>query len=156
MTSAIVTARSTSKGHLGSQLAAAVVSAGQFNHEMLLDDSLVFEAVPWYGTRLVIPAVALRGVVRYQDVYVPVPDVESMRAFGREQLGKHYDWPGAVGLPFRHADAWQNPDWWWCRELVFAMLDAGGAWHKDPAGRTRARLKGIRQTAWPKSPIILV
>ncbi len=41
------------------------------------------------------------------------------------QLGKHYDWPGALGLALRRN--WQEDDAWFCSELV--------AWSFEQAGR---------------------
>jgi hypothetical protein len=149
----IVTVRRTSKGHIGSEISAGLAHSGDFNHEMIIDEGMVYEAVPWHGARLVIQPVAMRGVARYQDIYVPVPDIVAMRTFGLAQLGKGYDWPGAIGLPVRRAEDWQDSNRWWCRELVFAMLDAGGAWSLDPAERLRVSANGIGQSDFTKSQI---
>lgn len=121
-----VTIRSTSKGHIGSAIAAKIGASGPFNHCMLLIGLRAYEAVPIHGVRAVPHHIAMRGVRRYQDRMVMMPDIESMVRFLESKLGAGYDWPGAIGLPFHHSGEWQDQDLWWCWELVAAALAAGG------------------------------
>lgn len=142
--SGMVVVRFTTRGHIGSHIAAWLASAGDFNHCMLIDGGMAYEAVTWHGVRYVPERIAMLGIVRYQDMYVPVPDIALMRHFLRQQLGADYDWPGAFGFPVKRAEEWQDPDRWWCRELTVAALAAGGA------------VIDLQQCDFPKSPIITI
>lgn len=154
MTAAIVTIRFTSKGHIGSELAAMLAQSRNFNHCMLIDDGMVYEAVTWQGVRYVPMAVSMHGVIRYQDMDVLVPDIEAMRTFLHGVLGTGYDWLGAAGLPFLRSGAWQDPARWWCSELILAALGAGGLWLVDPAQLEWGTPNDIYQCNMPKTAII--
>jgi uncharacterized protein YycO len=84
----------------------------------------------------VIEAAAFRGVVEhplagflagvsarsFKDI--PVPDDAAAIAWARAQIGRPYDWWGAIGLAFHRE--WNRPDTWFCSELVEAAAAAGG------------------------------
>lgn len=53
-----------------------------------------------------------------------VPDTGALVRFLRLQLGKDYDWMALVALPWR--EDWQDPEHWFCSELVAAALVKGG------------------------------
>lgn len=55
---------------------------------------------------------------------IPTPNEADGTQFLRDQLGKPYDWLGALGLAF-HRD-WQEDDAWWCSELAAAAVQAAG------------------------------
>ena len=52
------------------------------------------------------------------------PDVPAAIAWARRQVGKPYDYFGALGLGLHRE--WQQDDKWWCSELVEAALAKGG------------------------------
>jgi hypothetical protein len=93
---------------------------------------------------------SLQGVVRYQDMIVPVPDVDALFAFLRAQVGSRYDFAGALGIPLLYSTDWQDWSRWWCSELVFAALGAGGVWLLDPAEVTRVTPNDLHQCNFMK------
>ncbi|RJF99007.1 hypothetical protein D3871_11180 [Noviherbaspirillum saxi] len=113
-----------------------------------------YEASMSHGCRAVDEAVAMQGVAYYQDMYVPVPDIDAAIEFGERQHGKDYDFPGAFGLPFLQSENWQDESKWWCSELNFAQIGAGGLWLLDPDEKTRVTPNDLRQCNYPKSPIL--
>lgn len=153
MTAQIVTIRFTSKGHLGSEIAALLAQSKLFNHCMLIDQKMVYEAVT-SGVRYVPLQISMKGIVRYQDMDVLVPNIEGMHAFLLNQLGAGYDWFGAIGLPLLRSGDWQDPNRWWCSELILAALGAGGLWLVDPFQVEWGTPNDIYQCNFPKSPII--
>jgi hypothetical protein len=154
MTSQIVTIRFSSKGHIGSEIAALLAQSKEFSHCMLIDEGMVYEAVTWKGVQYVPLKVSMKGIVRYQDMDVLVPDIEAMRAFLRDKLGAGYDWLGAVGLPVLRSGAWQDPERWWCSELILAALGAGGIWLVDPKQLEWGTPNDVFQYDLPKSKIV--
>lgn len=156
MTAQIVTVRFTSKGHIGSELAALAAQSKLFNHCMLIDHGMVYEAVTLHGVRFVPMKVSMRGVVRYQDMDVLVPDIEAMHEFLNSVLGSGYDWLGALGLPVLRSGDWQDPTRWWCSELILAALGAGGIWLVDPKQLEWGTPNDIYQYDLPKSQLIYI
>lgn len=147
-----VVVRFTTKGHIGSRIAAKLSQSREFNHCMLIDGDMVSEAVTWGGTRYLKTDIAMRGVKKFQDMVVFVPDIEAMRAFLCDQYGKGYDWLGAIGLPILRSEAWQDDDRWWCSELILAALGAGGNWILDPGELRRVTPNDLRQVQIAKLP----
>lgn len=92
---------------------------------------------------VVIEALMFKGVVetslntwcnRYPShhfVEIDCPNPELGLAYARSQVGKPYDYLAALGVPWR--TSWDNPNRWYCSELLEAALD----W----AGRRRWRLE---------------
>lgn len=154
MTVGIVTIRFSSKCHAGSRIMAVAAQSERFNHCMLFDQGMVYEAVCWQGVRYVQPRVSMRGVKIYQDMDLVVPDIEAMRAFLREQLGADYDWAGAAGIPFLRSDNWQDPDKWWCSELIIAALAAGGLYVIDFSELERGTPNDLYQYPAAKYPLV--
>lgn len=153
MTADFVTVRWTSKGHIGSHLAGILAQSRNFNHVMLIDDGMAHEAVMYRGVHTCRLAIAMRGVVRYQEMRVFVPNLEGMHEFMRDQYGKPYDYGGAFGLPIQQAENWQDDDKWWCSEFVLAALVAGGAPILDRAQIHRVTPDSLSQVNIPKSEI---
>jgi uncharacterized protein YycO len=54
---------------------------------------------------------------------IAVEDDARAEAFARAQIGKPYDWFGAVGLGLHRE--WEQPDAWFCSELVEGAVVAG-------------------------------
>ena len=75
-------------------------------------------------------------------------------AFGEAQVGKGYDWAGALGIPFTYSESWADGRRWWCSELVFAILLAGGRRLLDPAVATRVRPVDLQMVDFIKEPIV--
>jgi hypothetical protein len=151
--SGAVIVRATSKGHIGSRIAGALAKSPELNHCMLIDGRRVYEAVPWYGVRVVPERIAMRGVRRYQDRIAVIPDIAAMRAFLEDQLGAGYDWPGAAGLPLLRSADWQDPARWWCWELAIAGLGAGSLWLVDPAKASGCTPHHILNSSLPKTEV---
>jgi hypothetical protein len=137
-----------------SLLVARFTGGKQFSHTMLIIDDRVYEASMVHGCRVVDEATAMAGVVAYQDMLVTVPDRAACIAFGQAQAGKPYDWGGALTLPLLASERWQHSGRWWCSELTFAQLGAGGVWILDPDERTRITPNDLHQAAYPKSPLV--
>lgn len=156
MTAGAVIIRATTKGHLGSRLAAMAAGGADFNHGMLIDGLCVHEAVPLAGVRAVSHGVAMRGVVRYQDRFATVPDIGAMRQFLKDQLGAGYDYLGAAGLPLLRSAHWQDEARWWCWELIIAALGAGGLWLVDQARARGCTLDDVLKSSLPSTQIIHV
>jgi hypothetical protein len=156
MTVGTVIVRATSKGHLGSRIAAGLAGSGEFNHCMIIDGLCAYEAVPWQGVRSVPHRVAMKGVVRYQDRFAVVPDIDALRLFMQELLDARagYDWPGAAGLPLRRSAELQDPARWWCWELTPALLNAGGLRLVEPGKLSSATPHTIYNSNLPVSPTV--
>lgn len=74
------------------------------------------------------PASYLNGIERLQ-VHIPVsqPIHDKFYDFCFAQIGKHYDTTAIVG--FVSGRDWQEPDSWFCSELIAAALVESGYWH---------------------------
>jgi hypothetical protein len=153
MTATYVTIRFTSKAHIGAKIAALLAQSENFNHCMLIDEGMVYEAVT-KGTRYVRPERAMHKVKAYQEIKILVPNIEAMREFLKDQLGASYDWAGAIGLPILRSDNWQDPNKWWCSELIVAALSAGGINILDPMQFNRVTPNDIYILNYEKGPLI--
>lgn len=83
-----------------------------------------------------IEAAAFEGVVErpYADFIadksefslktIEVPDDAAAIAWARTQIGKPYDWLGAIGIALHRE--WQQDDSWFCSELVEGAAVRGG------------------------------
>tara|TARA_R110000868_G_C10972514_1_gene770258 strand:+ start:427 stop:801 length:375 start_codon:yes stop_codon:yes gene_type:complete len=98
---------------------------------MTIINGIATEATMFNGCRNIPVSEAMQGVSKYQDMYVPVPNIDEAVKFGREQEGKKYDFAGALGLPFLASEDWSDWDKWWCSEIVFMQLGLGGTWLLD-------------------------
>ncbi|KQQ86899.1 hypothetical protein ASF77_19635 [Massilia sp. Leaf139] len=85
---------------------------------------------------------------------VEVPDIGAAVAFAEGQGGKPYDFAGALALPLLKSDDWGDDSRWWCSELVFAMLMAGGRTLLDPAEKHRVTPNDLYQCFFPKSQLM--
>lgn len=148
-----VTVRFTTKGHIGSRIAASLADGAKFNHCMLIYKGVAYETLPWIGVRAVLFSEAMRGVVCWQDMEIDVPVVEAMLSFLRDQAraGAGYDWAAALGMPFRCAERWEDPARWWCYELTVAGARAGGCQIIQRGEPITPN--GVYSSKWPKSAI---
>jgi uncharacterized protein YycO len=87
---------------------------------------------------LVIDSRALAGGVHYHPVErllaessahevvdLPLPDEAAALAWLQEQIGRPYDWSAVLGVLWRSV-RWDEPDAWFCSELVEGAIVAGG------------------------------
>lgn len=112
-----------------SRFAIALVS-----HGMLVDGDYVIQATMWHGWRETLRTRRLGGVQRVlmvdaligqtiiKDVTYSVPDAEAGLAWARSQVGKPYDFKGAFGMAIDPERDWQEPDCWFCFELIASAL----------------------------------
>ena len=80
-----------------------------------------------------IDEVKARG--EYYIIDYPLDDEDEAKRFALDQVGKEYDFIGLVGFQFRLG--LQDPDKWYCSELIQAIAVAGGS----PI--VRENLKGV-------------
>lgn len=137
-----------------SLLIARATGSREWSHTFCIIDGMAYEATMMHGCRVVALGEAMRGVVAYQDMEVPVADVQSAKLWGMLQAGKGYDFAGAFGLPFLMSEDWSDDRKWWCSELTFVQLGIAGTWVLDPDERSRVTPNDLRQCNYPKSPIV--
>jgi uncharacterized protein YycO len=91
---------------------------------IVLPDDTVVEARAFEGVvhRPVADLIAESSKFEYRDI--AVPHDAAAYEFALAQVGKRYDRWGVVGLGVRRE--WEEPDAWFCSELVEAAAVAGG------------------------------
>jgi hypothetical protein len=153
----IVTIRFTSRWPYNPMSLAIAIASGSrehLSHSMAIIDGRAYEASMNHGCRAVPVAEAMKGIVRWQDMPVWVPDLDAAIAFGEAQHGKGYDYPGALGIPLLMSEDWADDSKWWCSEHNFALLMAGGTFLLDPAEKKRVTPNDLRQCYYPKSALM--
>jgi len=152
----IITVRLTSRWPYNPiSLAVGVLSGSrQFSHAIAIIDERAYEASMTHGCRAASVAEVMDGIVVYRDMHVWVPDIPAAIAFAESQAGKGYDWAGAVGIPLTYSEDWADDTKWWCSDLVFAIVFAGGARLFDPGVMKRVRPIDLQMVDYPKEPII--
>lgn len=76
-------------------------------------------------------------VARYK-LDIPMISHDLAKIFAEDQLGKDYDWPAIFGMIIRNN--WQQPDRWFCSELVaWAFQQAGSPLINDQGHRITPR-----------------
>jgi hypothetical protein len=85
---------------------------------------------------------------------VVVPDIDAARAFAEAQMGKGYDFAGAVGIPLTYSEDWADDSRWWCSDLTFAIVLAGGTRLFDPAVMKRVRPIDLHMPDYPKTELM--
>lgn len=96
----------------------------------------------------------MAGVVISRDMDVWVPDLDAAILFAEKQVGKGYDWAGAVGIPFTYSEDWSDGSRWWCSDLVFAIVLAGGTRLFDPAVMKRVCPIHLQMCDYPKKALV--
>jgi uncharacterized protein YycO len=136
-------------------LAVGVLSGShQFSHAFAIIGARAYEASMAHGCRAGTVDELMQGIAVYRDMDVWVPDLAAATAFAEAQVGKGYDWPGAIGIPFTYSENWRDDGCWWCSELVFAILLAGGTRLFDPSIMTRVRPIDLHMADLPKDATI--
>lgn len=149
----IVTIRFTSRWPYNPMSLAIAVASGSrehLSHSIAIIEGRAYEASMTHGCRAVPVAVAMTGIVRWQDMPVWVPDLDAAIRFGEDQHGKKYDFAGALGIPLLKSEDWADASKWWCSEHNFALLMAGGTTLLDPAEKRRVRPNDLRMCNYPK------
>lgn len=98
----------------------------QCSHSIIVDGEYAIEATMCWldgrkvcsGVRRVPLSAALAGSTVAQERQYTVPDVEKGLAWARSQVGKPYDFKGAIGLAIAPERDWQQDDMWFCHELT--------------------------------------
>lgn len=100
----------------------------------------LFTSSPWHHVGVVVGTNVIEarttGVVistlrefksrgKYHIVDVHCDNESKAVEFLHAQVGKDYDFAGAIGLPFR--THWQDDTKWYCSELVAATFRTGGS-----------------------------
>lgn len=96
------------------------------SHCLIVDGDSVIEANMLHGVRRVSRDVGLSGLTVVRIVDYHVPDRGCGIEWARAQVGKRYDWRGALGLAIDTDRAWQDESDWFCFELVAATLAKAG------------------------------
>jgi hypothetical protein len=132
----------------------------EFSHAMALIEGRGYEASMTHGCRAGTEDELMDGIVVYRDMRVWVPDLDAAIEFAEAQCDpappaapKKYDWAGAVGIPLTYSEDWADGSRWWCSELVFAILMAGGVRLFDPEVMKRVRPIDLHMVDLPKGPI---
>lgn len=156
MRGGFVTVRLTSRWPYNPiSLAVGVLSGSrQFSHAIAIIEDRAYEASMTHGCRAGTVDEVMAGIVVYRDMPVWVPDLDAAQAFAQAQVGKGYDWPGAIGIPFTYSEDWSDDGSWWCSDLVFAIVLAGGTRLFDPAVMKRVRPIDLHMVNHPKSPVV--
>lgn len=152
----IITVRLTSRWPRNPISLAIGLAAGsrQFSHAFAIIEGRAYEASMTHGCRVGTVAEIMTGIAVHRDMEVFVPDLDAARAFAEKQVGKGYDWIGAVGIPLTYSEDWADDSRWWCSELVFAILLAGGVRLFDPAVMARVRPIDLQMADMPKGALM--
>lgn len=101
-----------------------MVTWSKWSHVTLVDGDVVIEAV-WPRVRVVPLSDVLSRHSRHAFVDVECRDGKAIIDAARSQVGKPYDLTALFGL-LMHRD-WQEPDRWFCSELVAWAFDKAGS-----------------------------
>lgn len=143
-------------------LAVGVLSGSrQFSHAITIIGERAYEASMSHGCRAGPVPEVMAGIVVYRDMQVWVPDLQAAIEFAETQCDpdppaapKRYDWAGAVGIPLTYSEDWADGTRWWCSELVFAIVLAGGTRLFDPDVMKRVRPIDLQMCDYPKSELM--
>lgn len=150
-----VTVRLTSRWPYNPLSLAVGLAAGsrEFSHTFAIIGERAYEASMTHGCRAGTVIELMAGIVVYRDMRVWVPDLDAATAFAEAQIGKGYDWLGAIGIPLTYSDDWADDSRWWCSELVFAIVLAGGTGLFDPDYMKRVRPVDLLMCDYPKTAL---
>lgn len=112
----------------------SVAALGRSSHAIIVDGDYAIEAkMAWMdgwkirsGVRRILLTDALKGATVISSRTFDVPDAEAGLAWARTQVGKPYDFLGAVGLLVPDDREWQDPVSWWCYELAGETIHQAG------------------------------
>lgn len=131
-----ITAAFSRKSNLGSFITRLFTGASRWSHCAIVDlhHNVVIEAVLFRG---VVETPLVRWLDKYPShefVEIECPHPDAAIEFASAQVGKRYDYLGALGAPFRAP--WGRNGRWYCSELLESALAAGGRrrWRLDRRG----------------------
>lgn len=93
------------------------------SHVLIVDGEGYLEAHMLGGVRRTDN---LDGLTVVKVVTHSVPDAAAGIAWARSQIGRPYDWWGALGLSFSPFRNWQDPAKWFCYEFAAMILKRAG------------------------------
>jgi hypothetical protein len=145
-------------------LAVGVLSGSrQFSHAIAIIGGRAYEASMTHGCRAGAVDELMEGIVVYRDMLVRVPDLDAAIEFAEAQCDpdppaapKKYDWAGAAGIPLTYSEDWADASRWWCSELVFAIVLAGGTRLFDPDVMKRVCPIDLQMCDYPKTALTYV
>lgn len=91
---------------------------------IVLDDNTVIDATGGKGVSVHSMHEFISKYRSIEEVSISIPDPIAAKAFLVDQIGKPYDFTALFGLVLQRD--WQEPDSWFCSELLEASLVAGG------------------------------
>lgn len=130
--------------NLGSLLIRWAVPASRFrlaaaSHCMIVDGGYAIEAVMWHLRRVDswfpwrlggVRRVPLEQALHHAEIVdartYHLPDELAGIEFARSQVGRPYDFTGAVGLALVEGETYHDNSAWFCFELGAASMRAGG------------------------------
>lgn len=112
----------------------SALAFGRSSHAIIVDGDYGIEAkMAWRegwklksGVRRVLLSEALVGATVVATIPFTVPDAEAGLQWARTQVGKPYDFMGALGLLVPSDRAWQADSDWWCYELAARAVHEAG------------------------------
>lgn len=122
------------------------VTWSDWSHVAIIDGEEAIEAT-WPKVRAVPLAEVIATHSSHIMVDLPCRDPAAVIAAARSQIGKPYDLTALFGLALRRD--WQEPDSWFCSELVAWSFDKGGS----PLFRPDALHRITPQHIWMLAPI---
>ena len=96
------------------------------SHAMVIVGNDCYEAGMLTGVRVQPIQKALRGQEEVKRIVYQVPDAAAGVAWLDQQVGKPYDWRGALALAIKPGRDWAEDDCWFCYELAAGALKAAG------------------------------
>lgn len=122
-----------SRNHMPLSYLIRGVSWSEWSHcGVLLPDNTVVEAKPIYGVVRRPIEHFVHDSSHYVQLTVECPYDSRGHEFALAQVGKGYDYRGALGIAFHRI--WDEDDVWWCSELLEAVIQkAGRQRFRDPS-----------------------
>lgn len=101
------------------------LALAESSHCLIVDGDYLIQAEMWFGVTRKLRADGLKGLTIVAQRDYDVADVDAGLKYARDQVGKSYDYAGALGLvePDRN---WQDESKWDCFELFAATLKVAG------------------------------
>lgn len=96
-----------------------------WSHCAIVDGDHVIEAAAPHGVLRRPLVEMLAQASKFEIIDVPARSALAVIAAARAQVGKRYDWSGALGIAARRR--WQDEDRWFCSELIAWAFARGGS-----------------------------
>lgn len=99
---------------------------GLSSHCYIDAGDFMYEADPFKGVRMIQKDIALNSNQVVKVINYTVPDRKAGFDFLNAQLGKKYDFKGAIGMGITAERDWSEDDKFFCYELAACALKAAG------------------------------